>query len=148
VDQSKSEVLDEIRLQIGRCGDISIGTQSLIEKVNQLIVYGKYIYKGSYFYSCMPDAFHLVAQAGEMKPKDNVTFGENYLTLCSLRGKRQVFRTYNGTQIYVPCYKGHHLLGVLVVISDSHHDINQDDYDFLSEVVEYVKNKLIQLGEI
>jgi L-methionine (R)-S-oxide reductase len=148
VDQSKSEVLDEIRLQIGRYGDISIGTLSLIEKVNQLIVYGKYIYKGSYFYSCVSNAFHLVAQAGEMKPKTTVSFGENYLTLCALRGERQVFKTYNGTQIYVPCYKGHHLIGVLVVISDAHHKINQDDYDFLSEVVEYVKNKMIKLGEI
>jgi L-methionine (R)-S-oxide reductase len=148
VHQSKSEVLDEIRLQIGRYGDISVGAQPLIEKVSQLIVYGEYIYKGSYFYSCKPDAFHLIAQAGEMKPKDRVTFGENYLTLCALRGSRQVFRTYNGTQIYIPCYRGHHLLGELVVISDSHHDINQDDYDFLSEVVAYVKNRMMQLGEI
>jgi L-methionine (R)-S-oxide reductase len=148
VHQSKSEALDEIRLQIGRYGDVSIEAQSLIERVNQLIVCGDYIYKGSYVYSCMSDAFHLIAQAGKMKPKDRVYFGENYLTLCAVRGRRQVFRTYNGTQIYVPCYKGHHLLGVLVVISDAHHEVNQDDYDFLSEVVEYVKNKMIELGEI
>jgi L-methionine (R)-S-oxide reductase len=148
VHRSKSEALDEIRLQIGRYGDETMGAQSLIERVNRLIVFDGYVYKGSYVYSCMRDAFHLIAQTGELQTKVKVPFGENYLSLCALRGRRQVFKTYNGNQVYVPCYKGHHLLGELVVVSGPHQEINQDDYDFLSEVVEYVKNKLIQHGEI
>jgi L-methionine (R)-S-oxide reductase len=143
--RSKSDTLDEFRYQIGKYGDHAKVPKSFIQKVNRLITSEEYIYNGAYAYSCKSSAFHLVSQSGIPNFDMIVPFGDNHLSLCAIRGDIQVFRTDERIQINVPCYNGHHLLGQLVVYSDQHHHIDQDDFDFLREVVEFVKIRIINI---
>lgn len=145
---SKSEVLDELRYEIGKLGDTYQSAIQLIEEAVKKIVRSDYIYSTSCIYKCDHNGFYLLTRAGAEHVPNYVPFGHNHHSLCAIRGKKQVFVTKRYTQIYIPCYQGHHLIGMLVVYSLSFNIINRDDLDFLSETVSYLKGRLNSLGDI
>ncbi|WP_202076609.1 hypothetical protein [Caldalkalibacillus salinus] len=140
---SKSDTLDELRYEIGRCGDQNLNTISFIEHVNNLITANNPLYRSSHVYLCKDLAFTLLAHSGHVEPEQDVQFGNNDLSLCAIRGECQTFEYGDWVKICFPCYHGHHLLGILVIYTDQYHLFDQDDYDFFSEVMTYVKNRLI-----
>jgi L-methionine (R)-S-oxide reductase len=145
---SKSEVLDELRYKIGILGDLERDPTELIEKSISILVSRADLYSASQVYVCRENGFYLLAQAGGKQLKEKVEFGLNPHSLCAIRAKRQVFIDETSAQIHIPCYIGHHLLGQLVVFTENTYHIDQDDFDFLREVVQYIKSRLILLGTI
>jgi len=141
---SKSDTLDEFRYQIGIYGEKIKEARKLITKVNQLITSEKYIYRNSCYYICKNNGFYLFSLAGYDPRPYTIPFGENELTMCAVRGSFQLVTTPQGTNIYIPSYDGHHLLGILWVHSDQEQDINEDDCIFLTEVVNYVNRKIME----
>lgn len=148
MNQSKSEALDELRYEIGRLGDRLTTARHLLKETIRKIVQSGYIYSTSCVYTCKEDGFYLLMSEGEEQLSSYIPFGHNHHSLCAIRGKPQIFVTKEHTQIFIPSYVGHHLQGLFIVYSSSVNIINRDDLDFFSEIVKYLRSRLIALGEL
>lgn len=142
---SKSDTLDELRLKIGEYGDKMSEPVALVNHIIRLLVKSNYIFKSAYVYSCEQDGFYLYTKSGEEGCTHRVPFSNNPLSICAVRGTIQIIEEQNGTSVLIPGYEGHHLLGILVIYTETFDEIDQDDIDFLNEVVKYVVHRLSEL---
>lgn len=139
----KADLLDELRADIGVVSDkLEREVYSLYRFVIQTLhekVAG-YRYVGIYLTS--PGIFRCFSRAGNSLLSPVVRFGEGLFSLAAARGNVVREQVDGGTEVYVPFYRGHHLVGIFVVISDKPDSIDDEDIALFCELASLFETKV------
>ncbi|QKG84818.1 hypothetical protein GXN76_10255 [Kroppenstedtia pulmonis] len=139
----KADLLDEIRAEIGVVsdglnGDITelfeFTVQSLYRKVPAYQCVGVYLVSNGKF-RCM-------CQAGQRYLSPIIPFGEGLHSLAAARGGVVREQSENRTEVYVPFYRGHHLIGELVMIGEPGESIDEEDISLFCEIASLFESKV------
>lgn len=138
----KSELLDEIRLEVGMVADHA---DNLCEFYLGIVeVFGKYM-EDQYavgLYLVKETEFQLVASIGILNYQEKELFGEGNLSICAIRGMVSLHELYFQKSLLTPFYHGHHLQGVLVInVPKQTHRISEEDYIFLKELSRFIERQ-------
>ncbi|OYD07806.1 hypothetical protein [Paludifilum halophilum] len=139
----KADLLDDLRAEIGVVsdkldGDIEklydFSIRSLFEQVPD------YRYAGVYLAS--NGQFHCLCRAGHSILSSVVPFGQGLHSLAAVRGGVVREQTGNRTEVYVPFYRGHHLIGELVIIGEPANSIDEEDIALFCELASLFESKV------
>jgi L-methionine (R)-S-oxide reductase len=139
----RSDLFDELRAEIGSVADGWKGNDALLyESVCQLVYDQVEEYKSVSIYLTKEDHFDRKFHQGTDYLAEKIPFGESELSITALRGGLSTHSDNTLTQLCVPFYYGHHLIGEIVITTDTKGGVNDDDYTFFSEIASLLENKL------
>lgn len=139
----KADLMDEIRSKIGVMADKLDGDiealyryviETLYEHVPAYRYVGIYLTRGHEFVR-----FHY---AGYSSHPPVIRFGQGLHSLTAARGRLVRERVGRRTEVLVPFYKGHHLIGELVVIGEPEDDIDGEDLALFREITSLLEAKV------
>ncbi|MDT8859183.1 hypothetical protein N0O92_02985 [Alkalihalobacillus sp. MEB130] len=136
----KSLFLDELRLEIGLVRDeartLSSFYVGIIRKIAKIIRDGAAIS----IYEATNHQFIMKVCAGPCYLKRHMAFGEGILSDVAINGDL-LFKVEEDMQkLFMPFYKQHHLLGILVVhLPLDSYQVSEDDFIFLREVGRFIE---------
>mgnify|MGYP001460999735 CR=1 FL=1 len=139
----KADLMDEIRSKIGVVADKLEGDiealyryviETLYEHVPTYRYVGIYLTQGYEFVR-----FHY---AGYSSYPPAVRFGQGLHSLAAVRGKLVRERVDQWTEVLVPFYRGHHLIGELVVIGEPEDSIDEEDLALFCELASLLEAKV------
>lgn len=139
----KSDLFDELRAEIGCFADGWKGDLAMLYKAICQLVHNQIPhYESVSIYltneCCFERRFH---QGLEQLPAV-IPFGEEELSIAALRGGLSCSTHHSISQLCVPFYYGHHLVGEIVVITFQGDQLDDEDYTFFCEVASLMENKL------
>ncbi|PTX65054.1 putative methionine-R-sulfoxide reductase with GAF domain [Melghirimyces profundicolus] len=139
----KADLLDEVRAEIGVVSDRLNGSVERLYRSVAKVLYQKvpaYRYAGVYLTSGYQ--FREFCGAGFCPHVPVVPFGQGLFSLAAARGS--VVREQTGAQveIFVPFYRGHHLIGQLVVVGTPVHHIDEEDIALFNEIASLFETKV------
>ncbi|MDG5789479.1 hypothetical protein QA612_18635 [Evansella sp. AB-P1] len=140
--KSKSQFLDELRMEVGLAYDYSSNKEEFLEKVLRTIYHAGVNHCILAVYSPMTNGgFKREFVLGETMARKGKRFGFGFISLCSFRGT--VLMKKNGNQIILaPIYEEEKLAYVISLnISASAYLITQQDIDFINELVKFIEMK-------
>ncbi|MFC0558764.1 hypothetical protein [Halalkalibacter alkalisediminis] len=137
----KSKLLDELRLEIGRVRDqvqtlssFYVGITSKFANLMQNNLSSIAIYETT------EHAFIMKVCAGPCYIERKVPFGESILSSVAIRGKIIIEEDVHLQKVFLPFYKNHHLLGIVVGhIPKESYTITEDDLVFIKEVGRFIE---------
>jgi putative methionine-R-sulfoxide reductase with GAF domain len=139
----KADLFDELRAEIGSVADGWKGNDALLyEAVCQLVFDQVEEYKSVSIYLTNHDHFERKFHQGIEHLPAKIAFGETELSIAALRGGVSSNNDNTFTQLCIPFYYGHHLIGEIVIVSAAQNIVNDDDYTFFSEIASLLENKL------
>ena len=100
------------------------------------------VYQYVGIYLCNGFQFENLYQEGFSALPPVVRFGEGFLSLAAARGGIVREQVGSRTEVYVPFYQGHHLIGQLVVISDPCDGIDEEDLALFCELASLFESKI------
>src|SRR5690606_2036440 len=139
----KADLMDEIRSKIGVVADKLEGDiealcryviETLYEHVPTYRYVGIYLTHGYEFVR-----FH---HAGYSSHPPVIRFGQGLHSLAAARGKLVRERVGRWTEVLVPFYRGHHLIGELVVIGEPEDGIDEEDLALFREIASLLEAKV------
>jgi putative methionine-R-sulfoxide reductase with GAF domain len=139
----KADLMDEIRSKIGVVadkleGDIEALYRYVIETLYEHVP--TYRYVGIYLtHGCEFVRFH---HAGYSSHPPVIRFGQGLHSLAAARGKLVRERVGRWTEVLVPFYRGHHLIGELVVIGEPEDGIDEEDLALFREIASLLEAKV------
>ncbi|MED4173421.1 hypothetical protein P4631_13370 [Halalkalibacterium halodurans] len=140
----KSQILDELRLQIGCVPDSASTLTDFYVGIVQVLTDPLDDLCAAIFLTSA-NAFHKIVSEGGVPFTDQVRFGESLLSVVAIRGKLQCFFTSQDQTIISPFYNGHHLIGQLViVVQASRYKVTEEDLIFVREVSRFIENQHIK----
>lgn len=139
----KADLFDELRAEIGSVADGWTGNDALLyEAVCQLVYDQVKEYKSVSIYMTGHDHFERKFHQGiDVLPKI-IPFGETELSIAALRGGLSSRKDNTFTQLCIPFYYGHHLIGEIVIICEATVNMTDEDHTFFSEIASLLENKL------
>lgn len=137
----KSNLLDELRLEIGLVREqvqtLSSFYVGITRKFANLM---KNRLTSIAIYETMDYAFMLKVCAGPCYLGRSVPFGEGILSSVAIQGKLLHLEDDDLQKVFLPFYKGHHLLGIIVGhIPKDGYQITEDDLVFIKEVGRFIE---------
>ena len=141
----KADLLDELRAEIGVVSDRLNGSVSVkgLYRFVAKILYEKvsaYRYAGVYLTSGYQ--FREYCGAGFCSLMPVVPFGEGLLSMAAARGGVVREQMGNRVEIFVPFYRGHHLIGQLVVVGEPVHSVDEEDIALFCEIASLFETKV------
>ncbi|GGE22902.1 hypothetical protein GCM10011571_26210 [Marinithermofilum abyssi] len=138
----KADLLDELRADIGVVSDKLEGEIHKLYEFSIRTLYDKvpeYCFAGIYLADQY--RFRCVCHAGYSSLPPVIRFGEGLHSVAAARGG--VVREVVGkrTEVYVPFYRGHHLIGEIVVIGEPQDCIDNEDIDLFCELASLFESK-------
>lgn len=137
---NKSDILDEIRLEVGKVPDYADNLQEFYLGIVGSI--GKYLanHQAVGLFLVKDQTFQLVASIGVLNYCEKEMFGKGNLSLCAIRGGVSTHELFYQMSLLTPFYNGHHLTGILVVNVPKHsYHISEEDYIFLKELSRFIE---------
>lgn len=139
----KADLFDELRAEIGSVADGWKGNDAVLyEAVCQLVYDQVKEYKSVSIYLTKEDHFERRFHQGIETLPTKVPFGETVLSIAALRGGLTAQTDNTFTQLCIPFYYGHHLIGEIVITADIKGGMDDNDYTFFSEIASLLENKL------
>lgn len=139
----RSDLFDDLRAEIGSVADGWKGNDAVLyESVCQLVFDQVEEYKSVSIYLSKEDHFKRQFHQGIDTLPSKIPFGETVLSIAALRGGVSSHTDNTFTQLCIPFYYGHHLIGEIVISTDSKDGVGDDDYTFFSEIASLLENKL------
>jgi L-methionine (R)-S-oxide reductase len=139
----RSDLFDDLRAEIGSVADGWKGNDAVLyEAVCQLVYDQVGEYKSVSIYLTREDHFDRQFHQGIETLPIKIPFGETELSIAALRGGLSSHMDNTFTQLCIPFYYGHHLIGEIVIITDAKDSVGDDDYAFFSEIASLLENKL------
>ncbi|MGA9174437.1 MAG: hypothetical protein WBZ33_10745 [Thermoactinomyces sp.] len=139
----KADLLDELRSEIGVVSDKYNGE---LEKLYQFVCNSLFVNMVDYhwvsIYLVEESSFCLKFERGQRGLPEVIPFGEGRMSLAAARGSVVRERISNRTEVYVPFYHGHHLVGVLVVTGTVGGKIDDEDISLFCELASLFESKV------
>ncbi|MBA4542584.1 MULTISPECIES: hypothetical protein [Thermoactinomyces] len=139
----KADLLDELRAEIGAMSD---KYSSELEKLYQFVCNSLFDNMADYqwvsIYLVEDFSFCLKFERGQTELPPVIPFGEGFMSLAAARGSVVRERIWNRTEVYVPFYHGHHLVGVLVVTGTAGGNIDDEDISLFCELASLFESKV------
>lgn len=132
----KADLLEEIRCELGllvqKVKDKNEWYQTIIRILQEKIPY----YKTIGIYLTNDTAFYYYKHEGDYLDffEDKIPFGESYLSITAAKGEIACEFEPSGQLIYIPFYKGHYLLGEMIIKSTQF--IDEDEFEFIKNIQE------------
>ncbi|MBA4494299.1 hypothetical protein ACFO25_05565 [Paenactinomyces guangxiensis] len=139
----KADLLDELRSEVGVVSDKSYGEiDKLYQFVCHILSEKVPVYQCVSIYLAKSAIFQCKYHNGCRLLPDVIPFGEGFLSLAAVRGG--VVREKRGgrTEVFVPFYQGHHLIGELVVIGKPGGVIDDEDVSLFCELASLFETKV------
>lgn len=139
---SKSDKLDELRLEIGMVADRVLTRMDFYFGIINSI--GKHIPEqfGVAIYYCDDCFFSCIASYGDVTEENREKFGDGAFSICSIRGKVVINNECGRYKAYAPFYEGQQLIGVLYIeCVNCDYDVTDEDLIFLEEIIRYIEIK-------
>jgi L-methionine (R)-S-oxide reductase len=142
----KADLLDELRAEVGVVSDKMSGsvhdlyrfvTRTLHNKMESYHYTGIYLVSGWYF--------RRFCESGRSPFPPAVRFGEGLHSLAAARGGIVREQLSDETHVFVPFYRGHHLVGELIVIGDIS-GLDDEDVAFFRELASLFETKMRELN--
>jgi putative methionine-R-sulfoxide reductase with GAF domain len=139
----KADLLDELRSEIGVVSDKCLGNigklyqfvcDALVEKVS--------VYQSVSIYLAESTCFRCHVHTGSQSLPDQIPFGEGFFSIAAVQGSVVREKMGDKTEIFVPFYQGHHLIGELVVVSIPHGLIDDEDISLFCELASLFETKV------
>ncbi|QOY34314.1 GAF domain-containing protein [Anaerobacillus isosaccharinicus] len=144
---NKSDMLDELRLEVGMIADrVSTCQEFYLGIINTI---GKHLphHFGVAMYRCHNGFFCYLSGHGTISEKNTIKYGDGMFSICSIRGKVTIHRELDKISAYAPIYDGQHLIGIfLAECQDIHYEVTDEDLIFLQEITRYIEVKRKQLS--
>lgn len=139
----KADLLDELRSEIGVESDKSAGEIGRLYRfVCDILVEKVPIYQSVSIYLTHSATFQCEYHKGDRLLPDAVPFGEGLFSLAAVRGGIVREKIGTRTEVFVPFYRGHHLVGELVVISAPGGIIDDEDVTLFCELASLFETKV------
>ncbi|MFC7442284.1 hypothetical protein [Laceyella putida] len=139
----KVDLLDELRSEIGvfsdKCED-QIG--HLYQFVCDCLQKRMSGYKWVSIYLVQDFSFSLSYQMGETSLPKKIPFGEGLMSVAAARGSMVRERLAEQVEVYMPFYRAHHLIGVLVVVAKQEDVIDEEDITLFMELASLFETKV------
>ncbi|WP_227935665.1 hypothetical protein [Alkalihalobacillus deserti] len=137
----KSNLLDELRLEIGLVREQAQTLSSFYIGITRK--FAKFIdnsWTSVAIYETTDDAFIMKVCVGPSYIERKVPFGEGILSSVAIQGKLIVQEDDILQKVFLPFYKNHHLLGVVVGhVPKEIYQITEDDLVFIKEVGRFIE---------
>ncbi|MBA4601206.1 hypothetical protein [Thermoactinomyces mirandus] len=128
----KADLFDELRAEIGAVSDrCSNQIETLYHFVCEILVQRVNDYNWSAIYLTDEYSFYLCSVYSNNYLPEVIPFGEDFLSVVAARGEVVIKHKNEKTGIYVPFYRGHHLVGVLMVEGSN---LDAEDVALLEEI--------------
>jgi L-methionine (R)-S-oxide reductase len=138
----KADLLDELRSEIGVVSDkCARRVEKLYESVCEILVKNMPAYEWVSIYLTEGTSFCLKHERGRRGLPDVFPFGEGWMSIAAVRGGVVREKIGNRTEVYVPFYRGHHLIGVFVVMGTSYGKIDDEDVSLFCELASLFETK-------
>ncbi|WP_332693814.1 hypothetical protein [Halalkalibacter lacteus] len=136
----KSNLLDELRLEIGLVREQVQTLSSFYVGITRTI--GN-LMKGRFsvsIYESTDTTFVMKVCYGPCYLDRSLPFGDGILSLVAIRGEF-VFQVEGGIQkLFLPFYKEHHLLGIIVLhVPTENYQATEEDFIFIKEVGRFIE---------
>ena len=121
----KAEMLEEIRCELGLLAEKVKRKEDWYHSVITLLKVKVPYYQTVTIYLTNETAFNYFdhcSSENEKINKEPIPFGEEFLSIVAARGEISCEFEPGGQSIYVPFYKGHHLLGEIVIKTSQYVD--------------------------
>ncbi|WP_017727134.1 hypothetical protein [Halalkalibacterium ligniniphilum] len=136
----KSQLLDELRLEVGTVPDFANTLTDFYNGIVQKLARPMETNFAVSIYEAGESAFYRIASVGLAPFSFKVQFGKGLLSLTAIRGKLQIVQNQYRQTVVSPYYEGHHLIGQLVVsIPIAEYVISEEDVIFLKEVTRFIE---------
>jgi L-methionine (R)-S-oxide reductase len=139
----KVDLLDELRSEIGvvsdKCADQVNDLYQFVCESLQKKMPG---YQWVSIYLVQDYAFVLRHDEGERILPQSIPFGEGLISVAAARGSMVRERLSGRVEVYMPFYRGHHLIGVLVVIAKRANVIDEEDVSLFMELASLFETKV------
>ncbi|MFC4076592.1 hypothetical protein [Salinithrix halophila] len=139
----KADLLDELRAEIGVVSDkVDRQVHTLYRFVIQTLHSRVPGYRYAGIYLTAPGMFRCFCRAGSSTLSPVVRFGQGLFSLAAARGGVVREQVGGRTEVYVPFYRSHHLIGELVIIGDSTDSIDDEDIALFCELASLFESKV------
>ncbi|SHE62871.1 hypothetical protein SAMN05444392_102126 [Seinonella peptonophila] len=143
----KAELLDELRSRIGVASDRCTGN---IEELYGFVCDSLYeempCYQSVSIYQLSKTHFIRQVHAGNETLPANIPFGEGLFSIAAVRGSMVHEYIRQQSQVFVPFYFGHHLIGQLVVVSKLQQMIDEEEVSLFCELASLFETKVNEFG--
>jgi L-methionine (R)-S-oxide reductase len=142
-EMRKADLLDEIRAEIGVVSDRLGGSIERLYRFVPQVLYEKvsaYRYVGVYLTSGYQ--FTEFYGAGCYSLMTVVPFGCGLHSVAAARGGVVREQTGDQVEVYVPFYRGHHLIGELVVVGTPVRSVDEEDIALFCEIASLLETKV------
>ncbi|WP_044642437.1 hypothetical protein [Risungbinella massiliensis] len=138
----KADLLDELRAEIGLMSDryptefsifYKFVCTSIFQSIREYVSVSLYIPEEGFFRR----EYH----AGESVFPIILPFGDDLLTLAGMRGGLLWEKRKHYHFVAYPFYRGHHLAGVLLILTVEDHKLEEEEVLFLGELIHLFENK-------
>ncbi|MBS7530228.1 hypothetical protein IC619_006945 [Hazenella sp. IB182353] len=143
---SKADLLDDIRYEVGLKSDKSRRLEPVYAFICKTMVEMMTDYESVSIYMAQTSAFIRMYHSGSHLLRKDIPYGDSLLSLAAVRGNvvREMKDTV--TEVYVPFYHGHHLIGVLVVVSIPLGRIDDEDVTLFCEIRSLLETRLKEMN--
>ncbi len=139
----KADLLDELRAEIGVVSDKCQGDiEKLYRFVCQILFDKMNSYQYVAIYFAKTDHFRCHIKQGKSSLPLSIPFGEGLFSLAALHGDVIMERVGTTMQAVVPFYRGHHLVGELVVLSAADEGMDDEDLTLFCEIASLLERKV------
>lgn len=138
----KADLLDELRAEIGMMSDREpIDFPTFYQFVCSTIKKNMEDYSSVSIYQTERGKFYREYHAGESLYPLNVALGDDLLTVSGMRGEMVWEKIENHHYLAFPFYRGHHLVGSLMVIVPEENKLEEEEILFLGELINLFESK-------
>ncbi|MDR6224875.1 hypothetical protein [Desmospora profundinema] len=142
----KADLLDELRAEVGVVSDKMSGSVHDLYRFVTRTLYSRmepYQYTGIYLVSGW--YFRRFCESGRSPLPPAVRFGEGLHSLAAARGGVVREQVGEETYVFVPFYRGHQLIGELIVIGTVE-GLDDEDIAFFTELASLFESKMRELN--
>ncbi|MFB5660738.1 hypothetical protein [Alteribacillus sp. HJP-4] len=136
---SKSDLLDEMRMEVGLAHDYSKSLYDFYEGVIHTLEKRWHYCVHSAIFENTWLTFESVGDVSLLPFKREMTIAESPFHLCAMRGKTTAYFKKDQSFLFVPFFNGQLLQGVLVLETRSdNYVIQEEDFIFLNEISNFI----------
>ncbi|MCM3759290.1 hypothetical protein M3212_00675 [Alkalihalobacillus oceani] len=138
--EKKSQLLDELRLEVGSVREKVQTLASFYIEITRKLARRMSKQLSVSIYEATAGAFKMRVCAGTSYLNRVIPFGDNILSTVAIRG-RLVFQMEGQLQkVFLPFYRSHHLLGILIFfVPQDTYEITDDDLAFIREIGRFIE---------
>jgi hypothetical protein len=138
---NRADLFDELRAEIGCKADLCDRIEELYAFTCKTMFEMVPEYEAVSIYMARETFFERVYHSGKSRLPVKIQFGDHLLSIAAVRGDLVCEKIQGKVQACMPFYRGHHLLGVLVVEVEKGKEIDDEDFTFFSELSSLFENR-------